>query len=486
MAFSIRTRLTFWYVTLLTVSLLAFGSAFSYSLYRIFLDRTDNQISSVANMMVHTVIKPSGQLFLPGDFDIILDRFFGIRTAGNFIQVLDPHASVVARSSSLETFTIPLNPEAYVNAVNNITTFEVVRNVGRFPVRVVTKPIFFREKGLVAIVQVGSSLEGMEEIFHALAYIFTFGLIASVLVAGAVGYFLAMKALKPVTEITETARRIGAENLNERINVPVPKDEIGRLSTTINEMIGRLERSFKQIKQFTGDASHELKTPLTIIKGEMEIALRSGAGAEAMREAMLSSLEEVDRMNYIVRNLLDLAKIAAEKETAPAAKVSLDKLLTERFEHFRRTAVERGVEMDILRNDPAEVIGDPVRISQMLFNLIDNAIKYTPRGGEVDLSVEKDANYAIFKVRDTGIGIAKDDLPYIFDRFYRVDKARSRDAGGAGLGLSICKEIAESLKGSIEVSSVSGKGSVFTVRLPLAAAIEKKVVEKKAEEKAAS
>ncbi|MBI5809919.1 MAG: HAMP domain-containing protein, partial [Deltaproteobacteria bacterium] len=401
-------------------------------------------------------------------FDIILERFFGIRTAGNYIQVLDPYGAVVAKSSNLEGLSMPLLKETYTYALQGVTTFEVVRNVGRYPVRLVTKPIFMKGQGHVAIVQVASSLDIVDETFHSLAYIFAFGMAGSAMIASAVGWFLASMSLKPVAEIAKTARRIGAESLNERINVKTPQDEIGVLAATINEMIARLEKSFKQIKQFTADASHELKTPLTILKGEMEVALRSNNNIEDMRQALMSSLEEIDRMSYMVRNLLDLAKIDADKESSPKALVSLDKALTERFEHFRRLSVEAGVEMRVVRNSPASVYGDPVRISQLIYNLVDNAIKYTRRGGRVDLSIENDGSWAIVRVKDTGVGISMEDLPYIFDRFYRVDKARGREVGGAGLGLSICKEIAESLKGVIEADSEYGRGTTFTVRLPLA------------------
>lgn len=468
MNFSIRTRLTFWYTSLLFVSLIAFGAVFSYSLLKIFIYRTDNQVSSVANMMVHTIVRPSGELFLPRDFDIFLERFFGIKTAGNYIQVLDPHGNVVAKSSNLEVFRMPLPKGTYHAALGGATTFEVVKSLGRYPVRVVTKPIFVDER-LVAIVQVGSSLEGMDEIFHSLAYILIFGILAAVVVAGGVGWFLAKQALKPVTAITETARRIEAENLNERIEIKVPQDEIGRLASTMNEMIGRLEKSFKQIRQFTGDASHELKTPLTIMKGEIEIALRSKGDPRYLREVLASNLEEIDRMSYIVRNLLDLAKMDVEKGTTAHDVVDLGKVVSDRCEQLRRLALDSGVRLDMLENKGLFVRGDHVRISQLIFNLIDNAIKYTPAGGSVEALLRREGDRAVFKVRDTGIGIAAEDLPYIFDRFYRVDKAR-KNVGGAGLGLSICKEIAEAHGGTITVESVIGRGSIFTVSLPIAAA----------------
>jgi len=470
MNFSIRTRLTFWYTSLLFVSLIAFGAAFSYSLLRIFIYRTDNQVSSVANMMVHTIVRPSGELFLPRDFDIFLERFFGIRTAGNYIQVVDPHGQVVAKSSNLDMFRMPLTKGTYHAALGGATTFEVVKNVGRYQVRVVTKPIFVNEK-LVAIVQVGSSLEDMDEVFHSLVYIFIFGILASVVVAGGVGWFLAKKALKPVSAITEAARRIEAENLYERIEIKVPQDEIGRLASTMNEMIGRLEKSFKQIRQFTGDASHELKTPLTIMKGEIEIALRSKGDAAYLKEVLSSNLEEIDRMSYIVRNLLDLAKMDVEKGATAHETVDLGKVVADRCEQLKRLALDSGVRLDMIENKGLFVKGDHVRISQLVFNLIDNAIKYTPAGGRVEVLLKKEGGMAVFKVRDTGIGISADDLPYIFDRFYRVDKAR-KNVGGAGLGLSICKEIAEAHGGTLSVESVIGRGSVFTVSLPIAAAEE--------------
>jgi len=465
MALSIRARLTSWYVALLMISFLTMGAIFSYSLHRIFIRRIDAQITSVAEMLPHTIISPRGDLFLPGDFAIILEKFFGVRTSGNHIQILNQHGKVMAVSSGLGKFVLPLSKETYDNAVKGISTYENVKKRGRFSVRLLTRPIIMKGRGLVAIVQVGSSLELMEEIFYSLFYIFIFGAAASLVIAGVIGWFLARKALAPVADITATARRIGAENLNERIEVKNRGDEIGKLATTVNEMIERLEDSFKQIKQFSADASHELKTPLTILKGEMEIALRSTGDAEAMREVITSSLEEVDRMSHIVKNLLDLTKIGVEKEAAPREMVHLDKILTERFDHFRRFALDRGVTLKVVKNERAVVEADPLRIGQLFYNLIDNAIKYTDRGGQVELSVSIEGAKAVFRVRDTGVGIAQDDIPHIFDRFYRVDKARASDTGGAGLGLSICREIVETYGGVISAESGRG-GTTFTVRLP--------------------
>ena len=468
MTFSIRTKLTFWYVFLLTVSLLSFGVSFFYALSKVYMNRIDEQIHSVATLMAHTIVRPPAEIRLPKNFDIIFERFFGIRTRGNYIQVLNSRGNVIARSSTLEEFELPVSAKAYVTAIEGHTTYEVVKTFGTYPVRVVSVPVISKEAGLVAIVQVGSSLEGVEEIFHYMAYFFGVGIFASAVSASAVGYFLARKALKPVDAITKTARRIGAENLNERLNIKGPDDEIGRLVSTFNEMIARLERSFRQVKQFTEDASHELKTPLTVMRGEIEVALRGTASEEEYKEVLVSTLEEIDRMSHIVKNLLTLARADVDREGAVKRYVRFDEALTQAFEQFRKVAVAKGVGLDITKSAPVCLRADPLRLGQVVYNLIDNAVKYTPKGGRVEISLEEERSSAILKVKDTGIGIAPEDMPYIFDRFYRVDKSRGRDGGGVGLGLSICKEIVESMGGTIGAESALARGTIFTVRFPLA------------------
>ena len=194
--------------------------------------------------MVHTVVRPKGQVLIPGNFDLILERYFGVRTSGTYIQVLDIHGKVVARSSNLKEVILPLSKETYKGVVRGAMIYEVVDTVGRYPVRIVTKPLVMQGKGLVAIVQVGSSLEFVEEILDSVVYIFVIGVIGSIIIASAIGWFLARQALKPVSEITETAHRIGAESLDERIDVESPQDEIGMLATTINEMMERLEKEY--------------------------------------------------------------------------------------------------------------------------------------------------------------------------------------------------------------------------------------------------
>ncbi len=466
MTFSIRTKLTFWYTSLLAISLILFGLSFFYALSKIYMNRIDREISSVAGLMVHTIVEPPGRLRLPRNFDIILERFFGLRIRGNYIQVLTPDGRVAGRSSTLEGLELPLTEKAYRRALNGKRTYEIVRTFGVYPVRILTLPVVVKETGLVAIIQVATSLEGMEEIFHYMIYFFSFGIVLSIIIAGGVGWFLAGKALKPVDEMTRIARKITAENLNERLPIVKPDDELGRLASTFNDMIARLERSFRQIKQFTADASHELKTPLTIMKGEVEVALKSRADEAELREVLTSILEEIDRMNEVIKGLLTLARTDVEEETTKQP-VSFDHIVEERCEQFRKLVHNRGLRLDVKIKKGVTVLVDPVRMGQVVYNLVDNAIKYTPKGGTIRVSLDTQDGWAVLRVSDTGVGIPEDEVAYIFDRFYRVDKART-GGSGVGLGLSICKEIINTCGGKIEVESTVGKGTTFTTHLPLA------------------
>ncbi len=467
MTFSIRTKLTFWYVLLLTVSMLVFAGGFYYTLSRVYMDRIDSQIHKLAGMTAHAIVRPPGKLMVPNNFDVFLERFFGLRTRDYYIQILDHKGEIVAKSATLEGFNLRVSNSALKRVLRGNVDYETVKSVGIQPVRVVSAPVIVKDKGLVAIVQVGDSLEVVVEIFHYMIYIFGVGILVSVVIASIIGFFLARKALAPVDEINRMAMRITAENLDERINIDGPEDEMGRLATTLNDMIAGLERSFKQIRQFTSDASHELKTPLTVMKGEIEVALRGEPTKEESSEVLLSTLEEIDRMSSIVHKLLTLARADDERGETALTPVRLDIILADSFRLLKKVAVKKGVSIEMTESAALTVFADELRLSQVIANLIDNAIKYTPVGGSIKVLLVGGCDLAILKVIDTGMGIAADDLPHLFDRFYRVDKARTREMGGVGLGLSICKEIVEGFGATIDVDSELGKGTIFTVRFPL-------------------
>lgn len=464
MILPIRAKLTIWYTTLLAASLITFGSILYVALSRNIINSIDARLFSMADMVSRAVFRP-GTVNLPQNFDIFLEHFFGIKTSGNFIQLMDGYGKIVFTSSTLGKNHLPLSAQTYHHSIAGNATYETIKNIGQYPVRIVTFPLM--ENGrLISILQVGAPLQESTTALNALFYILIFGIPLAVILASGVGWFLAKKALSPVDVVTGLARKIEAGSLNERLDVSGPKDELGRLAKTFNDMIARLELSFKQMKQFTADASHELKTPLTVLKGEMEIALKTEKTVEGFKEVIKSSLEEIDRMSAIVKSLLNLAKLDS-RVRLPNDNIKLDWIVEERFNQTMPLAKDKGIDMVMAKKESVIIMGDKLGIGQLLFNLIYNAIKYTSKDGRIEISLEQSDNWAIIKVIDTGIGIAEEDLPHIFDRFYRVDKARTTGAGGVGLGLSICKEIAEAHGGKIEVESEAGKGSVFKVYLPV-------------------
>ncbi len=283
------------------------------------------------------------------------------------------------------------------------------------------------------------------------------------------GWFLAGRVLIPVENITRAMRKISAENLNERLPVGQAGDEISRLAETFNSMLSRLEESFRKVNQFSGDASHELRTPLTILKGETEVALRWAKHPDEFRKMLESSMEEIDRMGRIIEDLLTLAKSEAGEKSLKIRELSLSDLLQELYLQAKTLGEPKKIR-PTLKLDVTEEIrihGDELRLRQLFLNLISNAVKYTPKGGRVEIALATQDNEAVVSVSDTGIGIPSEHLPHIFDRFYRIDMARNREDGGTGLGLAIVQSLAHSHQGRVEVSSTPGEGSTFTVYLPI-------------------
>jgi len=313
---------------------------------------------------------------------------------------------------------------------------------------------------------VGYPLREVNDILNNLFSLFIYLIPVALLISFSGGWFLAKKSLRPVDEISRRARHITASNLNQQIPQTDSNDEISRLISTFNEMIARLNRSFEHTRQFSIDVSHELRTPLTIMRGEIELALRSRKTPAAYRQVLASTLDEIIRMSNIIDNLLTLTKSDLGQTEIYFEDLSLDDIMMQLYEDSEVLASKKNIRVNLSRVDEVKVRGDKVRLRQLLLNLVDNAIKYTPKKGEVSLSLEQENGQAKIVVSDTGIGIPPEALDKIFDRFYRVDKARSREPGGSGLGLSISKWIAETHGGKIEVKSEVGKGSTFTVYLP--------------------
>jgi heavy metal sensor kinase len=418
-----------------------------------------------------------------GNLDQTLENSMNLKPIGKFIQVLDESGNLGRQSDNLKNIQLPISLNALKNASKGLITFETNRSIDNTPLRIITFPVV-EHSNVTKIVQIASSLEGVEDVLNKLFLILIITVPSALLVASLGGQFLAHKALTPVDDITQTARMITSKNLNQRINPPKVKDEISRLIETFNEMISRLDQSFRQMKQFSSDASHELKTPLTILKGEVEVTLRKERTSREYQQILRSNLEEINRMSLIVEDLLLLSKADTGEIRLNKRDINLSEILNEVVAQMDRLAKSKGIRLSTSNHHPdIFIFGDALRLRELFINLIENGIKYTEVGGSIHVVLEKGyvspidrqselaergkREFAKIIISDTGIGIAKEDQEKIFNRFFRVDKARSREQGGSGLGLNICKWIVEAHQGEIKVESELGKGSSFIVKLPL-------------------
>lgn len=280
-----------------------------------------------------------------------------------------------------------------------------------------------------------------------------------------VGHLFVRRALTPVELMRRQAEQISRTNVSERVPEPDSTGEFRDLARTFNEMLDRLERGIQDLQNFAADAAHELRTPLATLRAEIETAVQERRSPEEYERVLASLSEEVSRMTRIVTDLFMLAKLDLRQYALQKERVRLRPLLEEARETWQPAAAQRGIEI-VLEAGDAEVAGDPVALRRIFMNLVENSVKYNREGGTVTLAVGAENGRATVSVRDTGIGIPAESLPRLFRRFYRVDGARSRESGGAGLGLAICRSFAEAHEGTIDVASEPGRGTTFTVRLP--------------------
>lgn len=266
--------------------------------------------------------------------------------------------------------------------------------------------------------------------------------------------------------MAEPASNLRQLTITKRVSVPPTGDELEKLSLALNRMMARLEESFHHIDRFSADASHEIRTPLAIIRGELESAYQTPALPQELRETIGSALEETERLSKIVEQLLEMSRLESGETLTERSRLDLTELTKTTVEQMRLLADERKLQLKFDSGLPLEIEGDRIRLKQVVVNLVDNAIKYTAAGGSVSVSTFPMNGSAVLEVADTGIGIPEEALSQVFDRFYRVDKARSRQQGGTGLGLAIVKSICTAYGGTVTVKSAEGKGAVFRVELP--------------------
>ena len=460
---SIGVRLTFWYMGLLAATLIILGASayalLSYSLQR----EVDGALESIANALADRYVEGI-ELSRSDSIEQLFRQFFGFVPLDPYYEMLDP----VERRPLLSNRNrrLPLSDAAWTNASRGIATFETVNQTERYPIRILTRPVIVNSR-VVNLVQVGMSLERTYRTSKSFLLILTTMLPVGLALAGVGGWLFARRSLRPVQVMTRAARRISAFRLSERLKESGTGDELDQLARTLNETLERLDASFNQMRQFSADASHELQTPLTVLKGEIEVALRSHREAGEYRDTLVSALEEIDRMAKLVDGLLFLARADSGVLKIDRQSIEIQDLVHDVQAELAKIAAECNVKLDCENTEPVRIVGDPVLLRQLIQNLVHNGLKYTPEGGRVDVETALDGKRAVLTVSDTGEGIAPEEQDKIFQRFYRSARAKSQSGGNAGLGLSIVESIVKAHNGEIEVTSKIGSGTTFKVSLPI-------------------
>ncbi len=460
---SIRWKLTLWFALIMCVILVFTGIVLETLLELNLYDQVNDNLRAYL-ARVNETLEPD-EIPDPLDYDVVYSKLPAVNefaSPSTYIQLLDEDGNMVVKSDNLGEQELPVNPSLIEEGfAGNILIGTVVAS-DNARVRILVSPLHIRDHTL--LLEVGQSLENVDSILSQLKWAIRVGVLLAIILAVVSGGILVRRALAPVKRITATARSIEeSSDLSRRVNYKGTPDEIGQLAKTFDHMIERLDDAFQSQKAFIADASHELRGPLTVFKGNLDL-LKRNLSEEDRQEALRDMGAQTERMAKIVEDLLFLAEIESGREGQQEI-VSLKEILEEGLNRGQQLAGNRKI--TIGREEDLTVKGDAHRLRQLFANLINNAIRYTPEEGNITLSLYREGDYACLEVSDTGIGIEPEHLEHIFDRFYRTDKARSRAKGGVGLGLAIVKGIAEQHRGKVTVTSKPGKGSTFTAWLKL-------------------
>jgi heavy metal sensor kinase len=463
---SLRFRMTLWYAGLLAAALLLFGSAVYFGLERLLNQQLNESLTRQARTIgdeilvdyskrgAHYAVTEINESYEPA----VNEGFIRVtREAGGFTYL-----SPSPRDGSFDSSKVaPVSED----------------NRGGYKPRLIAddgKPLVIQglryetSGGEAFLIETGAPYQLIASQLKIARNAMVLGIPVFLFGAVAGGLVLVRKSLQPLRAITEQAERISSANISERLPVAQTGDEVERLSLSLNKMIERLEESIQHISRFSADVSHELRTPLTILRGELETMAHDRSRDSESLEMIGNSLEEIDRLARIVDQLLVISRLDVGQAGIEREPVNLGRLAETTADQMRLLTDEKGIAVKFSVEPNVVVSGDRLRLKQIVVNLLDNAIKYVPEDGNIELIVRAEAGRAILAVSDNGIGISPAELPYIFDRFYRTDKARTRATGGAGLGLSIVKAIAIAHDGKVSVTSSEGKGTTVGVDLPLA------------------
>jgi heavy metal sensor kinase len=462
---SLRTRVTTWYVGLLAAALLVFGAALYLAAQDYLVSTLQGSLESEAGGISANFLsseESKGTQWMSGE----IVEAYAPEQSGRLIRITRQDGAVLYESGT--TREADIGPRDFPRPKLADFKRSFREETGRQSDRLLiySQP-YTSASGTQYLIETGASLAPVKRVLSTLLR--TLCLITPLILFAAAlgGHFLMGRPLRPLTALANHAERIGTHTLGERLPVIESGDEMERMSHSLNRMITRLEDALDHDRRFSADVSHELRTPLTILRGELEHLSQSPGLSEAQRDALGSALEEIVRMARIVENLLAIARVDSGTEAMDRQCVDLSAIAEWIADQMHLLAAEKHISLHCTTPGPVQIIADPARVKQVLVNLLDNAIKYTPEGGNIGIVVRVLQDKASLEVRDTGIGIPASSLPHVFKRFFRSDEARSRESGGTGLGLSIVQAICNAHGGSVNIESTEGRGTTVRVGLPL-------------------
>lgn len=443
----IKTKLTLWYTSMLIIIIITFSMFIYFFMLKVIHNSEINLIKDYSADIIYNIDIDNRKIKFTESHELI--------SSGTYVIIYSNNKKIIFESN--KSFTHFVNKIPYSTAIR-----EISYNNNEW---LIYDQPFYYNNNLIGWVRIGRpSL--LKQTLENLKIVILFSIPFPILISVLGGLFLATRALAPIDYITKTARTIGQGDLRQRLNMPKIEDEVGRLALTFDEMLDKLELAFKKEKQFTADASHELRTPITVIKAQIEEALaNSRSDINEYKEILNTIFKETTKMNRIISQLLFLTRYDNGNNDIEIENIDLKVIIEDVIDTMKEIAAQNKVNLRMNCNNSVIIKGDQTLITRLFINLIDNAIKYNKIGGWVNVVVIEEQNKVKIIVEDNGIGIPKEDIPYIFNRFYRVDKSRSSE--GTGLGLSIVEWIVKIHKGDITVNSQLGIGTRFEITLPL-------------------
>ena len=469
----IRVRLSLWYFFVTLVILLIFNLGTYFTMNHLLVNALDNELNIITTSIEF-------------NYDPMSDSFENLGIEGyNISRHMKKFYLIIYNSSQKPIFHSPLAamislniPLVHQSREKGYTVEKRKREIPTFQInggkdqndlirfRAISRKLFYQSQQ-IGWATLAMPIGDVEESLNNLLKILISGSIFAVLLLAIGSYFLTRQSLSPVAAITKKAKRIGHSSLDERIEIYNKEDELGQLSIILNDLFERLQKAFDTQKQFLSDVAHELKTPLSILRAHWESEINNPELPDELKAKCVQDVETITRISHLINNLILLSQTEEIQSNFEMVPMQIDEVIRNVIEDAQILSEVKSQQLKLINMKPLKITGDKIRLYQLFFNLIDNAIRYTPENGGIEVALIPDDHNAVVEVRDNGIGIPAEDLSNIFKRFYRVQKDRSRKTGGSGLGLAICKLIVDAHNGRIEVESEVDKGSLFRVALPI-------------------